>query len=76
MQSFSDVIRLWPSRGDLAADCCVPYGHVQQWERRDSIPPQYWPRLIEAAKARRFRGINADKLMSLAKPRKRAGKAA
>lgn len=66
MESFSQLIGLWPSMSQLAADLAVPYGVVKQWRRRDSIPSEYWRALIAAAKQRGISGITADLLTELA----------
>jgi hypothetical protein len=59
MRSFRDVIAQWPSAVCLAEDLGFQAGlgglRVRAWRRRDSIPPEYWRQLEEAAKRRRIR---------------------
>jgi hypothetical protein len=66
MRSFSDVISAWPGRGALAADCGTTYGVVKQWERRNSVPAEYWLRLIQGAEARGIRGLTLRLLAEIA----------
>ena len=66
MQTFSDVLALWPSRAEVAADCGVSYGVVKQWWRRESVPPEYWTALIDGARKRGIKGLNSDMLAGLA----------
>ena len=36
----------------MAADIGVAGGTVRQWRNRNSIPPEYWPAIINAAAQR------------------------
>lgn len=47
-----DVVAMWPSRDDLAADCDVEPIAVYRWERRNRIPPHRYRLLLDAAKRR------------------------
>ena len=47
-----DIIKLWPSRNDLASDLGVQRIVVHQWHRRGNIPGSMDVRLIEAANRR------------------------
>jgi hypothetical protein len=69
MKTFSDVIGLWDSLSQLAADLDVPYGVAKQWRRRGSIPADRWVGLIDAAQRRGFEGVTADLLAELARSR-------
>lgn len=66
MESFNDVIGLWPSLPELAADLKVPYERAAQWRKRNSIPARHWARLIEVAQERGFRCVTAERLAELA----------
>jgi len=46
MNSFRDVIDLWPSMAEMARQAHVTHGTVKQWRRRNSIPSRYWLRLV------------------------------
>jgi hypothetical protein len=56
--------------------------HAVQMRRRDSIPPRYWPTLIDAAQKRKIRGITHEALLKARieaeerAARKRAGRRA
>lgn len=64
--THAQIINLWPSLSAFAADLAVEYGTAKAMRRRSSIPPAYWARLVEKAKARRIRGVSHEAL-SLAK---------
>jgi hypothetical protein len=50
--SFRDVIGRWPTTRAFARDAgCSPM-LVRQWRHRDSVPAQYWPRIVEGAARR------------------------
>jgi hypothetical protein len=66
MNSFSEVLALWPTLSELAADLDLPYGVVKQWRRRNSIPSDKWQALVLAAQRRGHRRITAELLTSIA----------
>lgn len=72
MQTFADVLALWPSLSELATDLGVPYGVAKQWRMRNSIPAEYWQALTAAARDRGIEGITADVLADIAA--RRAGR--
>lgn len=76
MESFVDVIALWPSLSALADDLGLPYGVVKQWRMRNSIPAERWQSLIAAAQVRDIAGITADSLAALAARRAQPERAA
>ena len=49
---MDNIINLWPSLSDLAADLRKPYSTVNAWKQRGSIPAKFDLALIEAAKQR------------------------
>lgn len=51
--NHSDIIKLWPTLADFAADMGVKRNTARGWKRRNSIPWKYWPVLIETARERR-----------------------
>jgi hypothetical protein len=72
--SFAEIINAWPpsinprrtSMQLFAEDMALPYTHANLLRQRNSIPPKYWPRLIEKAKQRRVHGVNKQLLADLA----------
>jgi hypothetical protein len=52
MRTVADIIDLWPSQADFAADCGAKWMTAHQWRRRDKIPPEYWAALVRSAKRR------------------------
>lgn len=38
---------------------------VASWKSRQSIPPDYWPRIIDAARQCGLEGVTSDKLLEL-----------
>jgi len=73
MRSFLDIIKLWPSDTDFARDINVRPNHLQTMKVRESIPAEYWPALVNAARRRRIAGVTLDQLGSL-KAKARAGR--
>ena len=49
-----------------------PLGTVSAWKSRDSIPAEYWSRLIAAAKARGVDGVSYEALAQIAARRRSA----
>jgi hypothetical protein len=53
MSTMDEIFTPWSgSAADLARDIGENPVTVRQWRNRGSIPPRYWLRIIEAAKAR------------------------
>lgn len=75
MDSFIDVINLWPRPHDLAVDIGLDGPHpgrlVSVWKTRDSIPSRYWHK-VAAAAGKRGHDISTSDL-SLIAERKVAG---
>jgi hypothetical protein len=68
MDSFAAIIdRIGVA--DLASALGLPESHIRTMKARDSIPPDYWPQLIDIAAAREIEGINWLSLVSLRKAR-------
>lgn len=69
MESFTDVINLWPSIGEFARDTGVRQGLVSLWKYRDRIPGEYWKVVAEAGARRGFAGVSHEDLCRIgAKP--------
>lgn len=64
MQTFSDVINLWPSLSAFARDIRVEYVTAQIMRYRDSIAPRHWPKVVAAARKRGFEGVTLELLTS------------
>lgn len=64
MQSFTDVINLWPSLTSFARDIRVEYVTAQIMRYRDSIAPRHWPKVVSAAEKRGFDGVTLELLTS------------
>lgn len=65
IQSFADLLKLWPSAGELASDLDVKEVTARAWRRR-GVPSEYWLALVEAAQARSIEGVTLDLLAKLA----------
>ncbi len=66
MNSFKDVMNLWPSFQALADDLSENLYAVRKWHSRNSIPSNKWLSLITAAKKRRFKAVTLELLAQLA----------
>jgi len=53
--SHTQIIDLWPSLSDFAADLRVPYGTAKAMRRRGSIPASYWAAVVARAQDRKLR---------------------
>lgn len=72
MQTFSQIIDALGGYAKAADAIGVPTGTVSAWKTRDSIPPAYWHRLVNAATAMNLAGVSLEALarMSEVKPTK------
>ncbi|WP_339862307.1 hypothetical protein [Paremcibacter congregatus] len=50
----SEIISLWPSVGEFAADIGEKESTCRGWKLRNSIPAKYWQKIIVAAEGRGF----------------------
>lgn len=54
MSHLASIYEPWNGNAEeLAADIGEKPVTVRQWRFRGNIPPRYWPKIIEAAKAKR-----------------------
>ena len=74
IQTFSALIGLWPTKSIIASDCDVDYGVVNQWDRRNRIPPDYWEMLISSAKKHDIPNVTYELLVALLVRRKQKNK--
>lgn len=62
MTDFVAIMDLWPSLAELARDVGVDEHRPRMWKHRGVIPPRHWPAVVNAAEARGFDGVTADRL--------------
>jgi hypothetical protein len=68
MRTFSDVIEAFGVA--VVADILkLEESHVRVMKTRESIPPEYWGALLEAAPRRGIRGLDYEKLRRLRRAR-------
>ena len=71
MKTISDIIDLWGKTADFADAVGVKYMTAHQWATRNRIPPEHWPTLIKAAKAKGL-PLTAEILAEMTAAQKRA----
>lgn len=64
-QSFRQIIGLWTDLGEFAGDIGVPENTAKAMRFRDSVAPRHWQKLVDAARARKFRDVTLDELARL-----------
>lgn len=69
MNSFRDVIDLWDTRVSFAADVGISPVRASAWWQRDSIPPDWWNRVIKAARDSGRRGVTLKRFAKWAEAR-------
>ena len=52
--SFAEIIDLWPSVADFAADVGVPFHTARNWRARGSIPAHRWAAVIDSGRRRKI----------------------
>jgi hypothetical protein len=72
--SFRDIVRLWPTQEIFADEMGVNFWAVVGWNRRDSIPADYWRTLGRVAAARGIEFLTLDFLVALAAKKRRSRK--
>ncbi len=50
--NHADIISLWPTTTQFAAEVGVPRDRADKWKQRRYIRPIYWSRVMEAARKR------------------------
>jgi hypothetical protein len=63
MRTIDDLMKLWPTVAEFARDIGIKPTHAQTMRVRGSIPVEYWPNILAAAKTRNLPGITADTLI-------------
>ena len=64
MKSEREILELWPSRSDLAADVGEKLDTVRKWIERGSIPKEKMQAVLEAARKRKI-PLSAEILIEL-----------
>jgi len=72
--SHAEIIDLWDSITDLAADLDQKADTVRRWRLRSAIPSAFWTGMEEAAKRRGLKGVNIRVLAGTAPPRGAVGR--
>jgi hypothetical protein len=72
METFPEIIALWPSAEALGADIGEPGLNVRAWKRRKAIPPEHWVALVAAADRRGIDGVTYERLAHIASRRAEA----
>jgi hypothetical protein len=67
--SFREVIAHWPTTRAFARDAGCSPTLVRQWRHRNSVPAQYWPRIVEGAARRGIVLVDLSVLAQLAATR-------
>jgi hypothetical protein len=67
-RSFKDVIGLWDSPEDLAADVGANLPAVLKWRQRGRIPAEKWSAILSTERARSG-GVTSETLVALAASR-------
>jgi hypothetical protein len=64
--THADLIRLWPSLSEFAADLDVNYVTAKAMRFRSSIPASYWVAMVDAARRRGISGVDYQALAEAA----------
>jgi hypothetical protein len=63
--SFRSIIDLWGSREAMASDVGTTNWSVIKWWKRDTIPSEWWTRILDSERAKAA-GVTAELLADLA----------
>jgi hypothetical protein len=72
MRTFCEILEHLGGSGTVAAALKLPMTTVDSWKRRDSIPPSYWPPLVNVARKRGMVDISLQRLAEIAATKRRA----
>ena len=72
MERFTDIIALWADIKDFAEDAGITPLHARTLRSRDSIPSDYWLKLVTGAQARSIEGLSLERLARIAECRREA----
>lgn len=65
MKSFAEVIDAFGGAQPFAAALSIPGSHARTMKARDSIPPEYWPEVVQQAASRGVPGVSYELLAQL-----------
>jgi hypothetical protein len=65
INSFRELIELWPSREGMAADIGAKSSAVSKWWQRDSVPAEWWAPILSTDVAVKSR-LRPEALIELA----------
>jgi len=68
IETWADLVKLWPYLATLAEEINVPVRRVRGWVDRMSVPRRYHPQIVEALKAKGIEGVTVEDLGSLPWP--------
>lgn len=68
MLELDDIFAIWDPLTEMEKDLHLPYQTIMKWKQRGRIPAEYWPKVIEAVKAK-GRKVTLQQLVSINKPR-------
>lgn len=74
MLALDDIFAIWDPFTTMASDLDLPYQQVAKWKQRGRIPSEFWPGVIEAAKAK-GRKVTLQQLADVNPPRQYASNA-
>jgi len=66
METFADIIGLWPTAETLASDIGDRGVTVRAWRNRNSIPSNRWGDVIAAAKIRGYADVTPELMVKIA----------
>jgi hypothetical protein len=70
MNTFGDVIGLWPTAAEFASDVGVGVERARKWGSRNSIPGEWFVPIADAAQRRGF-DVTAQRLAEIASAARR-----
>ncbi len=65
IQSFPELLKLWPTISALAEDLGVKYLTARGWQQRGAVPAEYWLGLVASAEKRDIEGVTLELLAKL-----------
>jgi len=65
MHSFSEIIDAFGGPGPFGEALAIPASHARTMKARGSIPPVYWPEVVEQAARRCIPGVSLELLAQI-----------
>jgi hypothetical protein len=63
-RTFREIIDLWPMKAKMATQLNVSRGQIDDWYRRNRIPPKYWMTIMESIKRFGYK-LNGDDMLAI-----------